>query len=692
METTTYLFLNKQMKVDERLALIQPFRDKGLILTIEYDHGFEVVAAPDIAKAFFNQGGFIAYTSEAIPKSKWSVIPDEGHWMLDVWNVQFEDDFPEYVETRPEDAVLLSDNRFAQKTKPSVDFDLLKSLDFLREAKKKLKHTDKVDPVLDFAETADELVLTDRPRIDEAMASKVQDLELINILGVLFFYLEEDLFRFFNNWDILLDVIDGLKGIEKDRQKQADEMGESCLTLFGRQGMAIVVVESSRIGGPKFSGGEQRALIRHTINAGGSLVLRHPTHDLSFVPIVKEVEIDVNNRPHKHDDSGGDYDRAWQDAAMNAVEYWNRSYSKGLLGVIDFRVDLKRYLEVDYAFVVFATPFGTGHPAYASANYGYIVISDNPCPAWIDIPFGGHGWSGVKRVMMHEILHLYGASDEYSGACHSTHKRHGCMQVPNGNCEDRNNNPMCCVMLHDHLDLCPYTQAQVGWAEVFVELKTSNAAYSGTDDAVELDIGPYQLPLHNFGHNSRERGAKEGYSFWSSGFIKRQDFQRLLIRKSKGGLNGGWRLEHVRVYVGNEELFSGAVNKWLDNNERFYLCAAYNTDLINSIKVRVWTDNSDYAGTDDDVTFSMAGQGWVLDNPGNDFERADANNFYLDPGKGLKVADIDEIRIHKSPDGAFGGWKLDGLQITVNGNIIYDRRSLNRWLQDNNRTFIDNVT
>jgi hypothetical protein len=65
--------------------------------------------------------------------------------------------------------------------------------------------------------------------------------------------------------------------------------------------------------------------------------------------------------------------------------------------------------------------------------------------------------------------------------------------------------------------------------------------------------------------------------------------------------------------------------------------------------------------------------------------------FDLDPGVGLHLGDITSVQVHKSPDGLAGGWKLQGVQIVANGATLYDNQGINRWLEDDHRTWIANI-
>ncbi len=45
------------------------------------------------------------------------------------------------------------------------------------------------------------------------------------------------------------------------------------------------------------------------------------------------------------------------------------------------------------------------------------------------------------------------------------------------------------------------------------------------------------------------------------------------------------------------------------------------------------------------------------------------------------------MQIEKSSDGVGGGWKLRGVKLVVNGRTLYRRDGIERWLEDNRRTW-----
>ena len=63
--------------------------------------------------------------------------------------------------------------------------------------------------------------------------------------------------------------------------------------------------------------------------------------------------------------------------------------------------------------------------------------------------------------------------------------------------------------------LCGYTRGQIGWSDIFVELRTADEAWAGTDDDVWIDIGDHAFVLDTVDHDDRERDNIEGYPIWA---------------------------------------------------------------------------------------------------------------------------------------------------------------------------------
>jgi len=173
--------------------------------------------------------------------------------------------------------------------------------------------------------------------------------------------------------------------------------------------------------------------------------------------------------------------------------------------------------------------------------------------------------------------------------------------------------------------------------------------------------------------------------------LQRSDIKRVLIRKSPDGFAGGWKLKRVRVWQGGDLILRPEQHQpVVEDDHRVWVGCITDRAVISTLTVKISTADVSWAGTDDDVTVTLAGRSWNLDNEGHDdFERGATDRFNLDPGTGFYVSDIHSVRISKSPDGFAGGWKLKGVQVIVNGNSIYNNQGVNKWLEDDDRAWAD---
>lgn len=114
---------------------------------------------------------------------------------------------------------------------------------------------------------------------------------------------------------------------------------------------------------------------------------------------------------------------------------------------------------------------------------------------------------------------------------------------------------------------------------------------------------------------------------------------------------------------------------------------------VSDIKIQVRTGNRRFAGTDDDV-FLRLGPGLTFNLDKrlyDDFERGDRDTYSVPidavTRAGMTIGDISRVEIHKSPDGVAGGWRLGGIKVIVNGRTLYSNDRIERWLEDDHRTF-----
>jgi len=132
---------------------------------------------------------------------------------------------------------------------------------------------------------------------------------------------------------------------------------------------------------------------------------------------------------------------------------------------------------------------------------------------------------------------------------------------------------------------------------------------------------------------------------------------------------------------------------WLQNYDLHYLSNSYadfNNNLVNSLELRVITGDVYGAGTDSRVTLQIGGRNFPLESSQNDFSRDSNRTYILDPGTGLRVADITVIQITKSISWGTA-WHLAGLTLIVNGDTIYENLSINQWLDNDDTRFFNDV-
>ncbi len=467
-----------------------------------------------------------------------------------------------------------------------------------------------------------------------------------------------------------------------------------CRRMIGEISVGIVVVESSQRGGPVFPATERNTLESQVADGLQWLADMAPqSANLSWSIDIQRVTINVDDQPNPPNFHNDEY---WSRAGIGSVTFNGQSFSADDAGIEDYRnAMIAAHGSTDGA-VIFLSPYTTGHHAYASASSSKIVITNHN-------NYGNWGIHDMYMTTAHEMCHIFGAQDEYSGSvgtpCSDCSVTSGCFHIPNGNCNVCADPMRNCIMSGHMPEICAYTRGQIGWADLVVEVETAdNEWWTGTDDDVEIDFGRITFNLDDANFNDFESSQTNAFAFEMTGLTD-QDIQRVLLRKSPDGFAGGWKCSNVRVFVAGTEACDQQVNHWFQNGQLFKLVQdgpTVDADLVNSIEVEVTTADEFGAGTDSGITLQMGGESWDLDTAGNDFESGNTDVFQLDPRTGLLVSAINNVRIIKDPNGfgdifGIGNWKLAGLKVTVNGVEIYNNQSIDQWLADNNLEFLDNV-
>jgi hypothetical protein len=163
----------------------------------------------------------------------------------------------------------------------------------------------------------------------------------------------------------------------------------------------------------------------------------------------------------------------------------------------------------------------------------------------------------------------------------------------------------------------------------------------------------------------------------------------VLIRKSPDGFSGGWKLHRVRVWCrGKLVCDQDRILQWLEDDDRIWVgCARRGSRVVNRLQIKITTADVLWTGTDDDVTATIAGRTWNLDNESHDdLARGNTDTFDLDPGPNLHMNDLHGVRISKSPDGFAGGWKLGRVMVIANDKPL-SHFAVDEWLEDDSRTW-----
>ena len=132
------------------------------------------------------------------------------------------------------------------------------------------------------------------------------------------------------------------------------------------------------------------------------------------------------------------------------------------------------------------------------------------------------------------------------------------------------------------------------------------------------------------------------------------------------------------------EGFTSLLNPTTDN------CSIPDNQYVDSLDFYVSTSDVTWGGTDDTVTVTLGGLEFNLSGSGGKLERGNNDHYHEDvTGKKLEQFAIIDLKIHKSPDGYAGGWKLHGIKILADGKEIYNNQNINKWFEDSdsNRTW-----
>jgi hypothetical protein len=642
------------------------------------DAALEVIAPPAKAEALFESGLFVSYTKKTVSAPHLERVSGAQHRAVRLWNERFSKESREKKKRDAGYGISWGSKRIPAPA-PFTPIDVWKlerrvaqfvTQQGKRRPSKPLSGKRRLNP--------EKLTPEDRVWLEKTYRERLKDETLAYRLVRTLPHLSLAARKLFLDLSWLDDLLKLLAELIAE---------DECWEMHGEISIGLVIVESSKSGGPKFSASKTDQIINE-ITAGLSwLVSEHPENDLSWVYDIQEVQINVDDQDSL-DGNDFSFDSYWALPAMAKVQYQGNSYTGSVDDIDKYREDMRLTNLSRHATVIFVSAFGSSWHAYSTGGRRAIIMAPNHPNLDGDV-------EKFERIGAHEMCHKFGATDEYTGdgtPCSSCGGEHGCDKLPNGNCGECAEPHVTCVMHKREFELCQYTRGQIGWSDIFVELFTEDEFLAGTNDDVWLDIGDRTFVLDTANVDDREAGDRNGYAIWAGGDLQKEAIKRILIRKSSDSIDGGWKLRRVRVFHQGEKICDESPSVWLeDEGTRFFLAKKFDDSLVNKLRLEVTTGTEFAAGTDDDVTLKLAGHEWNLDTTANDFENGQTNTFKLDPRTGFYVADIHTITIKKSGDGIFGGWLLKGLKLIVNDNTLYNNQNINKWLEVDDRIFTDAI-
>lgn len=438
----------------------------------------------------------------------------------------------------------------------------------------------------------------------------------------------------------------------------------------GRMVVAVILVQATAPGESLADEAQRNRVMREVIDGLGWIVTQHPSGDLTFVlrfELPESVPVpspaDVLEMTKLMTMLG----KLW--IKLDGVEYpvnIDEIIPKPYMDALSARLSATK------AKCFFLTPIANHEIAVGYTDvHTWIAYCDN---------WRGKGEATVDGIVAHEMLHHFGAKDEYIKEGKEGVFRCDCMgdtnAIPNGNCKTcGTEHQRPCVMNGFRRHICPHTRAMIGWADLFVEIETAGNGMAGTDDELWLDLGDRSLPLGTMEFDDFEPGHTVGYDFWD---VELEEVKRILLRKQPGDLASAWLPARVRVWHRTRRLCTlrNDDQRWVDDMTSTWSHpdGTFDDDYITRLEVELSTCG--HCGSRS-MQLWLDDHRWVLPcsipvNHG-DHDRA-IDRFTLDPGTGLRRSSLQSIRLEwlDMPAGAASLAGCDRLVVRSNGSTLLE--------------------
>lgn len=462
--------------------------------------------------------------------------------------------------------------------------------------------------------------------------------------------------------------------------------------LEGRVGISVVFAEPTGAVEARFPEAELPFAIREIIDGLSWLAQEHPTGDLTFSYRFRSVRPRIDEAPN---DPNERFSAVQVQALRTLLGHPPTQKPRDLIAM--YLASQFGGRETTKAIIVLVVPIEIGRPEQVTVGiHGSIRIA-----SWGQ--WHGHGRASLDGIVAHEVLHAFGALDEYDGAhrncdaalalnggapvvlrtpdygapAQDERTPHPLILIPNNNHVSVARPHQPCVMGYYPRRLCAYTRAQIGWTDLLVELETAPGRFAGTDSTVTLDIGDEELPLDTLEHDDRWPGHRAAY--YNRTPVERCEVKRLMLRKAAGGSWHAWNIRRMRVWFRRKALLYDTSSRlaseepiWLDDRDTSWLARGYPTtdpDLIDTVAVVL---ESSSPPTGDGLEVSLGGRRWVVLSPPGVGGAPWAYRARLDAGPGLYAGALSQVAVRRLGSGSSPPWTIEALWLEINGDRRFD--------------------
>ncbi|GBB91530.1 hypothetical protein RclHR1_01890004 [Rhizophagus clarus] len=215
--------------------------------------------------------------------------------------------------------------------------------------------------------------------------------------------------------------------------------------MIGKIAINIIIV--SGLHQCEYSKDEENKTLQEILKSTDFLANAEPRAQITFIYKLHRPKVTV--KPGATGFNLDKYEKLespWRDAALKELHCF-----EGYQGINKLTKQLRDESGSDWAFTAFFTKYEIACYAY-SAQQHLVMEYKN----------GNFGPDNIHIIFAHEVCHIFGAKDEYTG--HNGDPS-GTLRIDNGNAQDCGGREKCLMQDEEliGLCLCEFTRGQIGW-------------------------------------------------------------------------------------------------------------------------------------------------------------------------------------------------------------------------------------